>query len=480
MNKIKNFFKNEGPDKKTLTFQNGDTYEGGWKDGKKNGKGTMKFENGVIYDGDWKDDKIHGKGTLTFQNGENYTGDWKGDKMDSTGTWTYENGDKYTGEWKNDKKNGTGTFTFKNGDTYEGEWKDGQKNGEGTMKFKNHLIYAIYTGVWEDGQTHGKGTMKFTNGDKYDGDWKDSKMEGKGTWTYQSGDKYEGGWKNDKKNGTGTYEFKNGYIYKGEWKDGYVVASGKKKAMAILITTNKTDHVAAYFTIPLELSKKDFSTKSLPKVDSAMIANIKNAVKQSQELNILIDVHGDEKGNIEQEKIKAVKKSQELNILIDVHGDTKGNIQEQEQIKNLITEIAKTFKDENSKNLPKLTIYLGACYGSQFVETQNDFFKEIARTNPLNIKIHHGSETLLSAFYNGKNFITSPDGQGQVVTKTTKFLPSGAVEIGQNTYRSVDDALSRNKSNKIRNEAITGEKPNNKIKPSIFIQVKDANERNLG
>ena len=86
----------------------------------------------------------------------------------------------------------------------------------------------------------------------------------------------------------------------------------------------------------------------------------------------------------------------------------------------------------------------------------------------------------MSEFYNGKNFITTPNDQGQVVTKTTKFLPSGAVEIGQNTYRSVDDALSRNKSNKIRNEAITGEKPNNKIKPYILSPLKNTNGQNLG
>ena len=411
MNKIKNFFKKEGTDKKTLTFQNVDKYEGGWKDGKKNGKGTMKFENGVIYDGDWKDDKIHGKGTVTFKNGDKYEGEWKDDKMDGKGTWTSKNGYKYDGDWKEGKRHGKGTLTLKNGYKYEGEWKDGKKNG--------------------------KGTVKFENGDKYEGEWKDNKMDGKGTLT-----------------------LKNGYKLDGDWKDGYVVASGnnddKKKEMAILITTKKTDHVAASLTIPLELSKKDLLTKfldlfkkSLPKVDNTMIENIKNAVKKSQELNILIDVHGDEKGNIE----------------------------EQEKIKNLITEIATTCKDKNST---KLTLYLGACHGSKFVETQNEFFKEIALKNSLNIKIHHGSEALMSEFYNGKNFITTPNDQGQVVTKTTKFLPSGAVEIGQNTYRSVDDALSRNKSNKIRNGAITDKKPNNKIQPFTFSQLQNKNEQNLG
>ena len=393
MNKIKNFFKNEGPDKKTLTFQNGDKYEGGWKDGKKNGKGTYTSKNGYKYEGEWKDNKMDGKGTYKFKSGEKYEGDWKDDKMD------------------------------------------------------------------------GKGTLTLKNGVIYDGDWKDNKMDGKGTLTCENGYKYEGEWKDNERHGNGTWTFQSGAIYEGNWKDGYVVASGnsgdKKKEMAILITTDTEKYpvAAASLTIPLELSKKDLFTKfldlfkkSLPEVDNTMIENIKNAVKESQELNILIKVHGDEKGNIE----------------------------EQEKIKNLITEIATTCKDKNST---KLTIYLGACHGSKFVDTQKKFFKDIALKNSLNIKIHHGSEALMSEFYNGKNSITTPNDQGQVVTKTTKFLPIDddvVVKSGQNTYRSVDDALSRDKSNKIRNEAITGEEPNNKIQPYILSPLKNTNGQNLG
>ena len=42
----------------------------------KNGKGILKFNNGDIYDGDWRDDEKNGKGIYQFSNGDSYEGDW--------------------------------------------------------------------------------------------------------------------------------------------------------------------------------------------------------------------------------------------------------------------------------------------------------------------------------------------------------------------------------------------------------------------
>jgi hypothetical protein len=35
-------------------------YDGGWKDGKYNGKGKMTYKDGDVYDGEWKDDQKNG------------------------------------------------------------------------------------------------------------------------------------------------------------------------------------------------------------------------------------------------------------------------------------------------------------------------------------------------------------------------------------------------------------------------------------
>ena len=48
------------------TFDNGDIYEGGFKDGLKHGKGTLTTRNNRSYEGDWKNDKPHGFGINTF------------------------------------------------------------------------------------------------------------------------------------------------------------------------------------------------------------------------------------------------------------------------------------------------------------------------------------------------------------------------------------------------------------------------------
>ena len=65
-------------------------YVGGWKDGKRNGKGVMRFRTDEgewidqKYVGEWKDDVKHGQGTYT----------WKFRKGDDSGPVK-----TYVGEW---------------------------------------------------------------------------------------------------------------------------------------------------------------------------------------------------------------------------------------------------------------------------------------------------------------------------------------------------------------------------------------------
>ena len=41
----------------TLTFADGETYTGAFRDGKANGQGTMTYAGGITYSGQWKDGK---------------------------------------------------------------------------------------------------------------------------------------------------------------------------------------------------------------------------------------------------------------------------------------------------------------------------------------------------------------------------------------------------------------------------------------
>ena len=86
-------------------YENGDWYEGEWKNAKRHGKGFFHFAEG-FYDGEWKENKRHGQGTLTKPNGEKYVGKFKDNMFSGKGTYTFPNGDKYEGEFKNGKLHG--------------------------------------------------------------------------------------------------------------------------------------------------------------------------------------------------------------------------------------------------------------------------------------------------------------------------------------------------------------------------------------
>ena len=49
--------------------QNGQSsYDGNWRDDKRDGRGEMKWANGAHYNGDWKGDVKHGSGVYTWPN----------------------------------------------------------------------------------------------------------------------------------------------------------------------------------------------------------------------------------------------------------------------------------------------------------------------------------------------------------------------------------------------------------------------------
>jgi len=118
-----------------MLFDNGDTYEGSWSQGKKNGTGKMTYRNGDTYNGSWENDMKHGHGVYTWNNGCVYDGDYKNDKRNGAGTFknwtgTIYNGELWTGEYYglhvNNIFEGYGKFTITNGDVFEGIFRDGK------------------------------------------------------------------------------------------------------------------------------------------------------------------------------------------------------------------------------------------------------------------------------------------------------------------------------------------------------------------
>ena len=93
---------------------------------------------GGNYDGDLNArGERHGHGLFVADNGNEYEGEWKNDKRDGSGKATYNTGDIYIGNWKNCKRNGMGTMYIENVDVYEGGWKSGYKDRPGTYKWRD-------------------------------------------------------------------------------------------------------------------------------------------------------------------------------------------------------------------------------------------------------------------------------------------------------------------------------------------------------
>ena len=72
-------------------------------------------EDGQTYEGEWKNDKIHGQGTFTYANGDKYVGNYKDGERHGQGTFTFANGDKYVGNFKDEKFHGQGTYIWSSG-----------------------------------------------------------------------------------------------------------------------------------------------------------------------------------------------------------------------------------------------------------------------------------------------------------------------------------------------------------------------------
>ncbi|KAL7533502.1 hypothetical protein ACHAXR_007915 [Thalassiosira sp. AJA248-18] len=137
------------------------TYEGE-KDpkGYRHGKGKLISEDGEIYEGEWKDDKQDGEGGCRYANGAIYEGEFKRGKREGKGTYYCANGDKYVGQYKANLRNGQGTyFISSTGNTFVGTHVSGKVNGLGTYywrdgnvdigkyKGENAIVTAVGGGV---------------------------------------------------------------------------------------------------------------------------------------------------------------------------------------------------------------------------------------------------------------------------------------------------------------------------------------------
>lgn len=254
-------------------LENGDKYNGNFKNGKFNGNGTCYYTDGSKYTGEWEKNKPHGKGKKTLIDGREYNGWWKkghfikedeflGKQADNTenkclsgncangqGTMIFANGAIYNGQFINGEINGSGVCYYPDGSQYRGQWKRRLPDGYGTKSFPDGRKIS---GNWRKGRPlsvnsdtspsspadfsdntapfqigclsgnciNGKGVFAYPDGSLYDGNFLQHKPNNQGTFFYPNGDKYVGGFKNGYQHGYGTIFYDNGGKKQGVWRDG--------------------------------------------------------------------------------------------------------------------------------------------------------------------------------------------------------------------------------------------------------------------
>lgn len=88
-------------------------YRGGFRAGRKHGKGVKTWPNGDRYEGDFVDERKEGFGVYIW----------------GRGMWA---GERYEGSYLNDRRHGQGVYRWPSGDVYRGPWKDDAIAGPAT------------------------------------------------------------------------------------------------------------------------------------------------------------------------------------------------------------------------------------------------------------------------------------------------------------------------------------------------------------
>ena len=94
--------------------------------GRLESKQAIQLDNGKLqYTGYVVANKMNGQGTLTFENGDVYEGEFTDGIFNGQGTFKSASGWMYVGEFKNGYADGKGKLTTEGQATYEGIFKQG-------------------------------------------------------------------------------------------------------------------------------------------------------------------------------------------------------------------------------------------------------------------------------------------------------------------------------------------------------------------
>jgi hypothetical protein len=109
-------------------------YRGEFRAGRKHGRGTKAWPNGDRYEGGFVEDRKEGTGVYVFGRGpwagERYEGAFLGDRRHGHGTYRWATGDVYTGPWQADRAVGAPTPMMLARAQFEAEARAALKEGQ--------------------------------------------------------------------------------------------------------------------------------------------------------------------------------------------------------------------------------------------------------------------------------------------------------------------------------------------------------------
>ena len=156
-----NWYKNYINDIGIAIWDEGDIYEGEFKDNLKEGIGMYKWEDGASYMGYFKNNQINGYGCMNFANGNSYIGEFHDGYLSGWGKFIWEDNKCYIGTYKKNKKDGFGIFIW----SYQplialiGFWEKGQQIGLFVKLLKGTAKYYFYQKSNENIEIASKGDI---------------------------------------------------------------------------------------------------------------------------------------------------------------------------------------------------------------------------------------------------------------------------------------------------------------------------------
>uniref|UniRef100_UPI0035900305 alsin isoform X2 n=1 Tax=Myxine glutinosa TaxID=7769 RepID=UPI0035900305 len=180
-----------------LRWPDGRQYKGSFRNGLEDGIGELRVPNRLlqkddVYQGPWKAAKMHGQGVMHYANGDTYEGSFvdgarNGHGMQRSGSFASLSSSIYIGQWFNDRKSGYGVLDdITRGEKYMGMWLDDNRHGQGVVVSQFGLYYE---GIFSMNKMAGQGILLAEDNTRFQGEFTaDLALNGKGLLTLPSGD----------------------------------------------------------------------------------------------------------------------------------------------------------------------------------------------------------------------------------------------------------------------------------------------------